>query len=977
MLVTHGDYTGVSTEFSSMEAYRDRLVHQYLGAMSQVNIKPWDPEDTIHINNVYTRLQWVQQKKTVKGWEQNALKDYCDLFAQSSEHHENPKRLLVQGKAGIGKSTFSSKLAMDWAQGKNEVLKRFELLIVLRLREVYFVKTLAEALNKCLGFEQSEAEEIIQYMGDNSDKVLLLLDGLDEYDITQSNEVLEVIHGPRLPGCLVVVTARPWMGEKIGKHMHAQFEIMGFNKEDITTYAARHFNTEAEIDSFVEYLIHNGLLPLAQIPLLLLFLCLLWKERKEEGLPSSRAELYREIIQCIIHHHNAKSSAASSDALDENAELLNRMGKIALDALKRNSLIFSYQDLAQDEQSSQILSLGLLSISKAPTRNPKVMISFLHKSVQEFLAALYITALMQSQEKEFEVRNIMDDLQLTFEYSLFIKCQLWYSENVVCFLCGLSDTGCVQVLNKLCHKRESDEIKKHLPQEFSDSPSIELYSFHKLCIEHCMSRNNRMEEVVTALVNCLKGFIAVSQSKHILNFVVSLLIEGKWKGLVVTKTKFDDLQTCAFKTLEIQLKQPGSNEHSPCADRFLQQLDVFGKEVTLWIQKDDDYTFSLLQYDINSQGCFDFCVEIDLQNDWDMDPESEEDTELIMLDIITMYPEGLCRLEDDYFGRDTITRVPFERLLRLRELRIVDQLLTAEIVHKLSVALPSMVHMQVIELKSRPDIEDGNMKKITHQLQHVTQLRKLDLRKTGMGSTSGRALVESLQHTILLEMLDLSYNPLGDNWLEGLSQHLHEIPHLRILKLRCTNMTVIGARALSGGFHCFPQLEVLDLSDNLLGDGVSSVIQNLVGTPHLQKLYLSVKRVTMSDAAANSLALPRLHQLKYLDLSNNHLCDAAVQAFAVSLCNVPQLETLKLSHAQMTGEGLMALACSLHHTPKLTDLNLSFNSFITDSEAWKKLAAELHLIPREKYQYLRLGLSGCTITGPALAELVALSHVHM
>ena len=318
-----------------MKPYREQLVQQYLGAMSQVNIKPWDPEDTIHIDEVYTRVQWVQQEKTMKEKKENTLKDYCDMLTQSSKHNEKPRRLLVQGKAGIGKSTFSSKLAEDWAQGKKKVLKKFELLIVLRLREVYSASTLTEALSKCLGFEQYEAIDIVQYMVDNPDKVLLLLDGLDEYDITQSNEVMEVINGLRLPGCVVIVTARPWMGEKIGKHIHAQFEIMGFNRKDIKKYAARHFNTEPEIDLLVKYLIDNGLLSLAEIPLLLLFFCLLWKEGKEEGLPSNRTELYREIIQCIIHHHNVRSNTVSSDALDENAELLYRMGKIALDALKR------------------------------------------------------------------------------------------------------------------------------------------------------------------------------------------------------------------------------------------------------------------------------------------------------------------------------------------------------------------------------------------------------------------------------------------------------------------------------------------------------------------------------------------------------------------------------------------------------------------------------------------------------------------
>ena len=115
-----------------------------------------------------------------------------------------------------------------------------------------------------------------------------------------------------------------------------------------------------------------------------------------------------------------------------------------------------------------------------------------------------------------------------------------------------------------------------------------------------MSGNNRNEEVVTTLVNCLKGFmvIAVKPTKQLLGFVVSLLIEGKWTGLVVSGIEFDEFQSCVLKTLEIKLKPPGSNEHSPCADRFLQQLNVLEDGPTLWIQKYDGGNFALPQYDI-------------------------------------------------------------------------------------------------------------------------------------------------------------------------------------------------------------------------------------------------------------------------------------------------------------------------------------------------------------------------------------------
>ena len=46
------------------------------------------------------------------------VKHCQELFTRTPDEKENPKSILVTGKAGIGKTLFSQKLCRDWATDK-------------------------------------------------------------------------------------------------------------------------------------------------------------------------------------------------------------------------------------------------------------------------------------------------------------------------------------------------------------------------------------------------------------------------------------------------------------------------------------------------------------------------------------------------------------------------------------------------------------------------------------------------------------------------------------------------------------------------------------------------------------------------------------------------------------------------------------------------------------------------------------------
>ena len=163
--------------------------------MSQVKIIPWDQNSSIHIDEIYTKLSWVRDDRKPSGVTQEGLEDYTDIF-KGDEHYPNPKRLLVYGRPGIGKSTFSQKTAFEWANQRKEILMRFDLVLLIKLRDVSNLKDIRAVLraSKLLAGEVVSVDDVYDYILRNQEKVLLILDGYDEYSCAE-NDHLSVTFG--------------------------------------------------------------------------------------------------------------------------------------------------------------------------------------------------------------------------------------------------------------------------------------------------------------------------------------------------------------------------------------------------------------------------------------------------------------------------------------------------------------------------------------------------------------------------------------------------------------------------------------------------------------------------------------------------------------------------------------------------------------------------------------------------------------
>ena len=147
-----------------------------------------------------------------------------------------------------------------------------------------------------------------------------------------------------------------------------------------------------EVSNLEKHLRDRKLEELAKVPLLLLFFCILWRNGQLKLFPKTKTTLYIEIVQFILNHSCSKQTPPRYVQLTEKEKILSEIGKVALKALLKDDHLFEYSQLSDSVHCDESVLIGLLQITEySETLQPMGMVSFIHKSIQEFLAAWYIT----------------------------------------------------------------------------------------------------------------------------------------------------------------------------------------------------------------------------------------------------------------------------------------------------------------------------------------------------------------------------------------------------------------------------------------------------------------------------------------------------------------------------------------------------------------------------------------------------------
>ena len=419
----------------------------------RAKLKPlsWLNTMQLPLKNVYTRLKIISRRKADFQVENEELGMY-DIF-QALGESEDVKMTLAEGSPGTGKTTFCLKLAYDWARGEmptNCSFPKFEFVLLLKCRDIN--GDLMEAIKEQLLPEDIKEETWTKLSDfitdiDNQERILIILDGLDELPEKSRPCVHKLLKRKILPFCYVLATSRQETGIEVRKNCEFDLllEIKGFTDEDSFQYIRKHFqNIGPEHTSKGESLIveirENDLLnALRNNPLNLILLCVVYEDYKGK-LPTARTELYQVVVQCLLRRYCAKHSlmAPGENSVLEKQfeENILALGELAWLCLLKDRHGFRASELAALEIRYKGLvarDIGLVYKEESLKRlNPQHEYFFLHKTFQEYLAAVFIAhKLRGNQLRLFERLTFHKLVKKYREVFLFVSGILGRDANIL------------------------------------------------------------------------------------------------------------------------------------------------------------------------------------------------------------------------------------------------------------------------------------------------------------------------------------------------------------------------------------------------------------------------------------------------------------------------------------------------------------------------------------------------------------------
>ncbi|XP_068686900.1 NLR family CARD domain-containing protein 4-like isoform X1 [Montipora foliosa] len=560
-------------ESFSEDICRAKLQEHYKRT-SKVQTSSWSRLSLVDIDQVYTRLSVIQRQTTLAGSKQSEMTHYSDLFSPIGKGN-NPKRILVQGETGIGKSTFAKRLAMDWALLGNTqtedkraaVLGRFKLVVFVNLKEVSKCQNLKDVIYNSRLFAREDkwlVEGLLNYITNHQNEVLLLLDGYDEYHGGQESQIVDIFSGKELRDCCVLITSRMYKADELQEFQDLLAEITGFSEEDKLTYITRQLGDKKNARYLYDHLKKNKLKDLAKVPLLLLFFCMLWKKEQSDGFSKSKTSLYSKIVQHVLSHNQGKNTPARFSTTEDNSEILNQIGKLALECLLNDDHIFPYGKLSSEVLSEESVAIGLLQVTECTeSLQPTEMVSFFHKSIQEFCAAWYVT------HKCIPGGN----LGVIEEHTQTLKsCR--ELENVFGFICGLSDEGAAKVFDHLKSVSTNDpslDISEAIPGgDHKYKPlddAVERHAHFSDLVFYCFKDVQSKQNLAKFCVHCFGGITILREPPPYLSLLFSgvkswTFIFGPFEDLKeknVVSTLYNVVKTLNFLDTTIKITESSEN----------------------------------------------------------------------------------------------------------------------------------------------------------------------------------------------------------------------------------------------------------------------------------------------------------------------------------------------------------------------------------------------------------------------------------
>ena len=433
-----------------------------------------------------------------------------------------PKRIFIQGRPGIGKTTFCRRLMYEYSWNKN-LQKKFDLVVRVPVRKLGNFTSLEDLLYEEYfrihprGDEMSRKikalildDEIVNTESGNTN-ILILLDGLDEAQGLSHDR--HTLLKELITRQVVIMTSRYHDAHTFPADLH--LEALGLSRESVVRYLensevvptdkAKHIRSFIKSNPFVEDIV--------RVPIHLDILCYSWDEiqrqnrlsvtsqDKEENTSPTITSIYQAVVRMLWRKdipkldkldHGEKVTRDVVDAVRDGARLervvrveSNLLEEIAFNMMESDRFEFTDEALGEAirhlEKNNTQLPLSLernvnkLSLLYFDDRGPRRRGSFLHSTFQEYFAARYFVR--RWKDKERLELSCGTNRELKHATPLrFLQCHKYKARYDVFwrFVAGLLDVG-------------GGEETLHFFRKIEEEPRDLLGPTHQRLVMHCLS----------------------------------------------------------------------------------------------------------------------------------------------------------------------------------------------------------------------------------------------------------------------------------------------------------------------------------------------------------------------------------------------------------------------------------------------------------------------------------------------------------
>ena len=363
----------------------------------------------------------LAREKTISGKVDELLKHRVTI---ELEHvytviKDQRKSVLIEGAPGSGKSTLSFHICQQWVESK--MFQEYKLVVLIRLREesIQHAKKIAELLPRR---DETMGQDIEEEITKNDGRcVLFVFDGWDELpqNAPAYSLILNIIKGLQLHESSVFITSRPTSSAILHPLLALRIEILGFTKDELRLYFKTCLqNSHRMVETLLQRIKQNPILegscylPLNASILVHLFKC------GGNVLPVTQYGIFTELVCSCIYRHLKKTQQdvdelKSLDELPPKVDVLFQgLCQIAYNGIMEDKVVFSL--------SSDFNTLGLLQgVESIAIRGKSYSFNFLHLSIQELLAAIYIATKLEDKEQTEQFKKLFGQPRFSAVFQFF------------------------------------------------------------------------------------------------------------------------------------------------------------------------------------------------------------------------------------------------------------------------------------------------------------------------------------------------------------------------------------------------------------------------------------------------------------------------------------------------------------------------------------------------------------------------------